>query len=228
MDDRAAEDPVTAVARLSRELEDLKSTVMARVARRPTGDTEWTIRATPKPDTLFMQGQLVLRATYPALWQWVLDNGALTAGLFGPGDGTTNFGLPNMAGRIPVGVGTLGADTYVLGQELGAARVTIAAANLPVHDHGTHGNHGHNDSGFTNTVGDHGGHVDGGNANHPTGGGYLHGHPPSWGFGDGGHNHTVDTGFPASAGGHNAFGAASPTAIDLRQPVKGVNWMIWT
>lgn len=228
-DDRPIEDTTAAIARLQKELDDFRSTMNARAGRRSTGDVEPTIRQTAKAETLLMRGQIVTRAAYPVLWQWVVDNGLLMPGLFGPGDGTTTFGLPNMAGRIPIGVGTFGADTYTLGQEVGAARATIAAANLPSHDHGSHGNHSHNDSGFTNTVGDHGGHVN----NWVTNPGYAVTGDPSWtrvtGWtGDGGHNHTVDTGFPASAGGHTAFGSASPTALDLRQPSIAVNWLIWT
>lgn len=228
-DDRPAESEVEALARMQRELEDLRSTVMVRVSRRPTGDIEPTIRKTAKGDTLLLQGQAVNRADYPVLWQWVQDQALVVAGLFTAGNGTTTFGLPNFAGRVPVGVGTLGTDVYALGAQVGAARPVITAANLPTHDHGTHGNHSHNDSGFTNTVGHHG--------SHHNGNGYVltNGSPPGAlafvpndSINDrGGHNHTVDTGFPSSAGGHAAFGSATPTGIDVRQPAIAIQWLIW-
>lgn len=52
------------------------------------------------------------------------------------GDGTTTFALPDLRGRIPVGVGQgTGLSNYVLGQQAGAETVTLASANLPVHTH---------------------------------------------------------------------------------------------
>lgn len=228
-EDRPIEEVPDAIGALRREFEDFKTTTAARLLRRPTGDVEIALRDNPKPGTLFMVGQVVNRADYPELWTWVQEQSLLRVGLFGPGNGSTTFGLPNMAGRVPIGVGTLAPDTYVLGTLAGVARLVIAAANLPVHDHGVHGNHGHNDSGFTNTVGGHGGHV----TNWVTNPGYAVTGDPSWtrvtGWGSaGGHNHTVDTGYPASAGGHASFGSSNPTGLDVRQPSIAVNWAIWT
>ncbi|MCX6874429.1 MAG: tail fiber protein [Verrucomicrobia bacterium] len=52
------------------------------------------------------------------------------------GNGTANFGLPNLQGSLPVGYGQgPGRSNYVLGQTGGAAVVTLTAAQLPVHTH---------------------------------------------------------------------------------------------
>jgi microcystin-dependent protein len=52
------------------------------------------------------------------------------------GDGTSNFALPDLRGRIPVGVGQgAGLSNYVLGQKAGTETVTLSTANLPAHTH---------------------------------------------------------------------------------------------
>ena len=52
------------------------------------------------------------------------------------GNGTTNFALPNLQSRVPVGTGTgPGLSNYQLGQMSGAESITITAANLPAHTH---------------------------------------------------------------------------------------------
>ena len=55
--------------------------------------------------------------------------------LFG-GNGTTNFALPDLRGRFPLGAGA-GIDLTPRqpGQMLGAEQVSIAPANLPEHVH---------------------------------------------------------------------------------------------
>jgi len=52
------------------------------------------------------------------------------------GNGTTTFALPDLRGRIPVGVGQgQGLSNYNLGQIAGSETVTLTAANLPSHGH---------------------------------------------------------------------------------------------
>lgn len=52
------------------------------------------------------------------------------------GDGRTTFKLPDLRGRVPVGVGT-GADLSIVsqGRKFGAETVTLATTNLPQHSH---------------------------------------------------------------------------------------------
>lgn len=47
------------------------------------------------------------------------------------GDGQETFAVPNLASRIPLGVGT----THVLGQLAGAEEVTLTTGQLPAHTH---------------------------------------------------------------------------------------------
>lgn len=53
------------------------------------------------------------------------------------GNGTTNFGLPDMRGRVPTNQGQgPGLSNYVLGEMIGAENITLLTTNLPSHNHG--------------------------------------------------------------------------------------------
>lgn len=71
---------------------------MARPPMRGIGHIEFTLRSDPDRGRLFLEGQTVSRAEYPALWQWVQAHG-LVAGHFTAGDGETTFGLPDLRMR---------------------------------------------------------------------------------------------------------------------------------
>jgi len=79
------------------------------------------------------QGQTITIQTNPALF-------SIIGAIYG-GDGSTNFQLPNMQGRFPVGVGSISLNNvsmnYVLGNKGGALvnTVNITSQNLPVHTH---------------------------------------------------------------------------------------------
>ncbi len=52
------------------------------------------------------------------------------------GDGSTNFAVPNLSGRVPVGVGQgPGLSNYPLAQKAGNERITLLPSNLPSHTH---------------------------------------------------------------------------------------------
>jgi len=52
------------------------------------------------------------------------------------GDGVQTFGIPNLCGRVPVGVGTgPGLTPVALGQMGGTETVTLTGANLATHTH---------------------------------------------------------------------------------------------
>lgn len=157
MDDRPLESAEAAIGRIDSKLADVESRLLARLSRRPTGDVELAFRATPKPGTLFLQGQTLNRADYPALWAWAQESGSVVAGGYGAGNGTTTFTLPNMQGRVLMGAGTLGADTYALGALTGVARHALSTGEMPSHNHtpfngsmSTNGSHGNHNSDFRN------------------------------------------------------------------------------
>jgi microcystin-dependent protein len=52
------------------------------------------------------------------------------------GNGTTNFALPNMQGRIPIHQGTgLNLTPYVLGEQTGVESVVLLPNQMPMHTH---------------------------------------------------------------------------------------------
>lgn len=73
----------------------------------------------------------VLRATYPALF-------AAIGTTFGAVDGA-HFTLPDLRGRVPLGVGTgdaADATAHVLGQKAGTETHTLTTGQIPTHSHG--------------------------------------------------------------------------------------------
>jgi microcystin-dependent protein len=235
-DDRAAESEVETIARLSRDLDDLRSTVLARVSRRPTGDLEPAIRPIAKPDTLVANGQVVSRADYAALWQWAQDNGAVITGWFTAGDGATTFGLPNFAGLVPIGIGTRDATVYAAGSVTGAATRAMVIANLPAHAHGVavanHAGHYHAINSNTELAGGHDNHIPAGNGYVLSNGSGAIAYVP----GDqrqsfAAHYHFIDTDTGTvnlSAHGVTETSVGSGTPVDVRQPSLAVNWLVWT
>jgi microcystin-dependent protein len=74
------------------------------------------------------QGQLLPIAQNTALF-------ALLGTTYG-GNGTTNFALPDLRGRAPVGFGQApGLSNYQLGQQAGEESHTLTTAEMPAHTH---------------------------------------------------------------------------------------------
>lgn len=74
------------------------------------------------------EGQILPVAQNQALF-------ALIGATYG-GDGRTTFALPDLRGRIPLGMGTgPGLPTYQWGQRLGTPSQTLTALNLTPHSH---------------------------------------------------------------------------------------------
>jgi len=96
-------------------------------------------------------GQIQLFAFGWAPVGWAVCNGQLLAissntalfSLLGTtygGDGRTTFGLPDLRGRVPLGLGQgPGLGNYDLGQAGGTEAVTLTVAQLPAHNHGMQG-----------------------------------------------------------------------------------------
>jgi microcystin-dependent protein len=54
------------------------------------------------------------------------------------GNGTSNFALPNLQGRMPLGMGAGTGASYPLGQTGGQTSVTLSVAQMPKHSHSLH------------------------------------------------------------------------------------------
>lgn len=73
---------------------------------------------------LLCDGTAVSREAYAALFESI----GVT---WGPGDGSTTFNLPDLRGRVGLGVD----GSHALGSTGGASTVTISIAQLPSHNH---------------------------------------------------------------------------------------------
>ncbi|MCG5073233.1 phage tail protein [Paraburkholderia tagetis] len=76
----------------------------------------------------FCQGQVLPIAQNTALF-------ALLGTTYG-GNGTTTFQLPDLRGRMPVGMGQgLGLSSIALGEQGGTENATLTTQNMPMHTH---------------------------------------------------------------------------------------------
>lgn len=57
-------------------------------------------------------------------------------GTYYGGNGTSNFALPDLRGRVPVGIGQLpGGNEYVIGEVSGIESINLSNGELPAHTH---------------------------------------------------------------------------------------------
>lgn len=104
------------------------------VAGFSTGDLKTTARPSAPAGWLMCEGQAISRTTYAALF-------AAIGTAYGPGNGSTTFNVPDMRGRVPVGVdGAAGRLTEkdALGESGGTEKhkLTSAESGVPAHSHG--------------------------------------------------------------------------------------------
>lgn len=85
---------------------------------------------------LFCDGSAVSRTTYATLF-------GVIGTTFGAGDGSSTFNLPDLSGRVPLGV----SQAHALGSTGGSETVTLTESELPAHMHEVP-QHGH-----ANTIG---------------------------------------------------------------------------
>lgn len=77
---------------------------------------------------MFAAGQLLSIAQHTALF-------SILGTTYG-GNGTTNFALPNLCGRVPLSQGSgPGLAPYVLGEQGGSETVTLLSTEVPSHTH---------------------------------------------------------------------------------------------
>lgn len=82
----------------------------------------------PPKGWLFCKGQTLLIRDYPALYSLLATNWG--------GDGRTNFALPDMRGRVPMGQGhSPGLTPRNLAERPGAETVTVTPDGLGSHHH---------------------------------------------------------------------------------------------
>ena len=60
-------------------------------------------------------------------------------GTYYGGNGTSNFGLPDLRSRVPLKYGTSPAGSYQLGEQGGIENVYVLTTNMPSHTHNVYG-----------------------------------------------------------------------------------------
>lgn len=94
---------------------------------------------------LVCDGSAVSRTTYAALF-------AVIGSTYGDGNGSTTFNLPNLKGRVPVGLDSAQTEFDALGETGGAKTHTLTTAEMPSH---THTQNAHNHTGSALSAGSH-------------------------------------------------------------------------
>lgn len=95
----------------------------------PTGSAIQYFGSSAPSGWLFCDGSAVSRATYADLF-------AAIGVVYGAGDGSTTFNLPDLRGRAPIGVGQgAGLTNRALGAKIGAETHQLSVSELPSHAH---------------------------------------------------------------------------------------------
>jgi microcystin-dependent protein len=132
--------------------------MLTSLVRTPVGAVQGFAGATPPTGWLICNGAPASRTTYAALF-------AVIGSIYGPGDGSTTFNLPDLRGRMILGV----SGSHGLGTTGGAETAAGPAHTHPgSHSHGHAHTHSHAHTGA------------------------LHTHPGSHSHGMANHNHIVD------------------------------------
>lgn len=86
----------------------------------------------PPKGWAFCQGQLMAISQNTALFSLI--------GTYYGGNGTSNFGLPDLRGRAPISQGqSPGFSDYVIGELAGVENVTLLFTEMPMHSHAPQG-----------------------------------------------------------------------------------------
>jgi len=100
----------------------------------PAGTVSMFAGATAPATYRFCDGALVSRTTFAPLFTAI-------GTAWGAGDGSTTFALPDLRGRVPIGVGTgSGLTARALAASGGAETHTMTTAEMPAHTHPLIGN----------------------------------------------------------------------------------------
>ena len=97
-------------------------------AATPAGVVQQYAGAAAPTGYLLCQGQAVSRTTYAALF-------AVVSTTYGAGDGSTTFNVPNLQGKIPVGLNSADLSFDTRGETGGEKTHAIATTELPSHNH---------------------------------------------------------------------------------------------
>lgn len=107
-----------------------------------------TMFAVPSPPTgwLVCDGSAVSRTDYADLFEVIGTS-------YGVGDGSTTFNLPDLQGRVPVGLDTGQTEFNTLGKTGGAKTHTLTIDQMPSHSH-TQASHSHTVNNHSHSIPD--------------------------------------------------------------------------
>src|SRR5262245_7755956 len=120
----------------------------------PPGVIQTYAGSTAPTGWLLCDGAAVSRTTFAVLF-------AICGTTYGAGDGSTTFNLPNLKGRMPVGIDAAQPEFDVRGETGGAKILQNHVHDMAAHTHGMQSHthtiaHGHTGSSFTgNALGGH-------------------------------------------------------------------------
>ena len=106
---------------------NIEDSVLESIADRvnPVGAMQlWSSQSMPSTKWLLCNGQAVSRTTYSKLF-------ARIGTVYGSGDSSTTFNLPDFVDRVPIGAG----GTYQAGVATGSASVELTEAQVPLREH---------------------------------------------------------------------------------------------
>lgn len=127
-------------AGIATSITDLTNRITTLESITPSGNVQLTARATAPSGWVLCDGASYLRTgAYANLF-------AAIGTTYGAVDGT-HFNVPNLKGRVPVGVDASQTEFDALGETGGAKAVQLQASEMPVHNHTasvtTDGSHSH-------------------------------------------------------------------------------------
>ena len=108
------------------DMNEIKSVVNTNT---PIGLISMYAGSTAPTGWLICDGSAVSRTTYANLFNVI----GIT---YGSGDGSTTFNLPNLKGRIPVGLDSNDTAFDILGEKGGEKTHTLTTQEMPSHSHG--------------------------------------------------------------------------------------------
>ena len=105
-------------------------TQINNIASVPTGVINpWAgVAGSPPTGWLLCDGTAVSRSTYSTLF-------GIVGTFYGVGDNSTTFNVPNLKGRVPVGLDSTQTEFDTRGETGGAKTHTLTAAEIPGHTH---------------------------------------------------------------------------------------------